>query len=69
MRRLQDPRVGRHRLGGDRILELVHSHERPVQYTTKDGTPRLQHNVQADEIGVSFRGQDVHVPGKQQPAE
>lgn len=41
-----------------------------TEYTAKDGTPRLQHNVQADQIGVSFRGQDVHVPGKkQQPSE
>lgn len=41
-----------------------------TEYTAKDGTTRLQHNVQADEIGVSFRGQDVHVPGKkQQPTE
>lgn len=41
-----------------------------TEYTTKDGTTRLQHNVQADQIGVSLRGQDVHVPGKkQQPTE
>lgn len=41
-----------------------------TEYTAKDGTTRLQHNVQADQIGVSFRGQDVHVPGKkQQPSE
>ncbi|MGO1568935.1 MAG: single-stranded DNA-binding protein [Brachybacterium sp.] len=41
-----------------------------TEYTAKDGTPRLQHNVQADQIGASFRGQDVHVPGKkQQPTE
>lgn len=37
--------------------------------TTNDGTPRVQHDVQADGIGVSFRGQDVHVPGTKQLTE
>lgn len=41
-----------------------------TQYTAKDGTERIQHNVQADELGVSFRGQEVHVTGKnKQPTE
>ncbi|GAP78187.1 MULTISPECIES: single-stranded DNA-binding protein [Brachybacterium] len=41
-----------------------------TEYTAKDGTTRVQHNVRADQIGVSFRGQGVHVPRKkQQPSE
>ncbi|UEJ84622.1 single-stranded DNA-binding protein (plasmid) [Brachybacterium halotolerans subsp. kimchii] len=38
------------------------------EYTAKDGTTRLQHNVNADEIGVSLRGQDIDVVNKKQPA-